>query len=165
MDMKKDVFPRVVAYLIATALIAVATSVWSYARGKAEGEAEAQQRFTQKFEAAPEVYAGKLLGLMQEANKASSGEEMLIRSRAIVSARDELRSTLGRLSSLFNSDIDRLAMEIQDAEARQARGDPWKDGGLRGTVAVLLQKWPSKMDQIRVEVRKQLSELGLVPGK
>ena len=165
MDIHREISPRVIAYLVANLIMLVAASGFSFVYGKVRGETETKAQYTQKFEAAALVYAGNLHRLIEDANKSRSSEEMLMRARAVVSARDDIRAGLDRLSSHFNSDIDRLAREILDAEARQARNEPWKDGGIRATVGVLLDKWPSKLTQLQIEVRKLQSEFGLVPAK
>lgn len=165
MDIHREISPRVIAYLVANLLMLAIASVASFVYGKVTGETEIKDQYIQKFEAAALVYGGNLQRLIEDANKSPTSEEMLMRARAVVSARNDIRAGLDRLSSHFNSDIDRLAREIQDAEARQARNEPWKDGGMRATVGVLLDKWPSKMTQLQIEVRKLQSEFGLVPAK
>lgn len=75
-----------------------------------------------------------------------------INGRALVSTRDDLRKSLVSLADLLNSDIDLLSSQIEKG---------YKHHLIYETVQVLSKKWPSKKDQIQVEIRKVIAELGL----
>ena len=66
------------------------------------------------------------------------------------------------LNSLPYSEIDKLALLIEASEAQRQGGDGWSPVELQATIEVLKLKWLSKLDQVDVEVRKLLVELGLV---
>ena len=136
MDFKREILPRVVSYLIYGAI------VWavSFASGKERGEAEAQDRFRQRYEAAGSTYVQHLDRVIQDAARTTSGDDTLVRARTIVSTRDDLRRSLTSLSSLLNSEIDHLARDIKDVEALRKNGQGWKDTELRQTIDVLSRK-------------------------
>ena len=156
MEFKKEVVPRVVAYLISAAIIAFASYSW----GTIQGDRDAQAQYRQRHEAAAVTYVQHLDRVIRDAGRTSGGDETLAKARAIVSTRDDLRRSLTSLAALLNSEIDRLAQEVSDAELRRTRGEGWKDTDLRQTIEVLASKWPAKKDQIQVEVRKLQREMG-----
>ncbi len=111
-----------------------------------------KRTYEQRVEAAANIYADHLDRLIREANT-QEGRQVRISAQAIVSTRNDLRSSLVSLNNLLNSDIDVLAEMIEsDASA----------GQLADRLKVLEKKWPAKKDQVSVELRKLLSELGLV---
>ncbi|MEO4026549.1 hypothetical protein ABH313_00630 [Chromobacterium vaccinii] len=130
----------IIASLIAALIIAYA----SFYFGK--------QTYEKRVESAVDIYADHLDKLIREANT-ESGSEIRVAAQAIVSTRNDLRSSLVSLNSLLNSDIDVLAeMLAADASA----------GQFSNRLKVLEKKWPAKRDQVKVELRKLLAELGLV---
>lgn len=70
-----------------------------------------------------------------------------------------------RISELLNSDIDRLSSEIGEPiekevdQGQQRRANP---GAIYETIQVLEKKWPSKKDQVEINLRKVLAELGIL---
>lgn len=117
------------------------------------------QRYRRIFQAAPEKFAGDLNQLIQNATaqpelpEIASGE--VTNSRAIVSARDGLRSVLDAVGNRLDSDIDVLKKELE-----KPNPDPAK---LRQTLEVLRLKWPAKKHEIELAVRKIETEMGFVP--
>jgi hypothetical protein len=73
-------------------------------------------------------------------------------ARTIVSLRDEIRTPATNLSQLLNSDIDTLAENVKKRD----------QAATRETLKVLEEKWPKKMNKINVELRKLITELGLI---
>jgi hypothetical protein len=144
---------------IATIGAAVIAKNWGEKKGEERGEkkgADAEREaWVQTLTSAPKKYAERLSDLIDKANSAPN-PEVLAHARAIVSARNDLRETLTSLSSLLNSEIDRLSTEVEDASDSGTNVEP-----LRSTVQVLKLKWPAKRDQVEVELRKLIAELGL----
>jgi hypothetical protein len=143
----------VTAGLIVAAITAIAT--WFVARMW-------QQR---KIDAAPYLYVKELDVLIKRAVR--EGENLaIINARAIVGVRNSRRSSLISISTLLNSEIDRLSSDIGDAitalqtvtEKPRAEIDPSE---VYQTIQVLERTWPGKRTQIVVEIRKVLAELNL----
>lgn len=84
------------------------------------------------------------------------------KAKSIVSTRNELRSTLTALTSLLNSDIDRLSAQLDAADAKRLRDNYWDSGDIEETLKILERKWPDKMGQVQIELRNLLAQLGLV---
>ncbi|MCG8345785.1 MAG: hypothetical protein MI685_11610 [Chlorobiales bacterium] len=106
--------------------------------------------FRKAIMSAPEKYIEHLDNLINDALK-DTENTLTVNAKAIVSTRDDLKSSLAALSKLFNSDIDRLKEQLE-------RND---EAMLKETIIVLSKKWPSKKDQIRIELSKLISEIGL----
>ena len=111
-----------------------------------------QRTYEQRLESAPSLYTDHLDRLIREAAD-DQASEVKVSAQAIVSTRNDLRSSLVSLNSLLNSDIDVLA-ELLESNASAAQ--------ISSRVKVLEKKWPAKRDQVKVELRKLLAELGLV---
>ena len=143
---------------VATLGAAIIGKNWGEKQGEKHGREKERDAWIQTLSSAPKLYAERLSELIDKASNAKS-QDMLTYSRAIVAVRDDMKGTLVSLSALLNSEIDRLSAEVRDAQAPQASVEP-----LRSTVNVLKLKWPAKCDQIEIEVRKLLAELGLERG-
>jgi hypothetical protein len=57
------------------------------------------------------------------------------------------------MSSRRPADIDVLGREVREAASRTS---------VYETIEVLAKKWPAKKDQVEIELRKVLAELGLL---
>lgn len=135
--------------MIAAALIG---KNWGERRGR-----DKEREFWEKtLKSAPDLYTTRIGILISEAS-ASNSNDIMAKARSIVSTRNDLRGSLVSLAALLNSDIDRLSIEIAEAEQAANRDT----GRIRETVAVLKSKWPGKREQVEVELRKILAELGL----
>jgi hypothetical protein len=77
------------------------------------------------------------------------------RCRAIVAARNNLRSALDNIGARLDSQIDILEKELKQPHPHPAY--------LAETLEVLKQSWPSKESEIELSVRKMMAELGIVP--
>lgn len=136
-------------------------------RDKALRQVETYQA---KYENAPKAFIEQLGTLIDTAPKFQNVQgtdiKMLtqdpeyrrsisVRARAIVAARNDLRSSLDDIGNRLDSQIDEL-----QAELSKPNPDPEK---LISTLEVLQQKWPSKQAEIELAVRKLQTELGFVP--
>jgi hypothetical protein len=149
------IFANIISPLIVAALTGLATWLWT------------QRQFRKKIDAAPREYVRELDLLINRAK--SEGVDMAgINARAIVAARNSLKSSLVSISSNLNSEIDRLANEIGESsyspfeELQRRTGENNVElSEIYETIQVLHRIWPSKRRQIEVEMRKVLAELGL----
>jgi len=116
------------------------------------------ERYRRAYEDAPGKFTrelGKLISRAAEEGQRKEGPLNLeVNARALVSARDGLRSTLDTLGARLNSDIDKLA-----EESSKPQPDPAK---LRELIEVLNRKWPLKKEEIGQAVKNVTTQLGLV---
>jgi len=160
----KDFFKQVTAAVAAGSILAGGGYFIGESIGEDEGVQKERARLEQMFENAPKAYT-KLLDDRINEKTNNEPRQVLIKARAIVSTRDDLRGTLTSLNSLLNSEIDTLAQQLKSSEAQRRLGDGWNSRELEETIEVLKRKWPSKMNQVDIEVRKLLAELGVVIRK
>jgi hypothetical protein len=137
------------------------------------GKDRQRKRVMAKIDAAPTVYVEELDRLIQQG--ASEGpENAIINARAIVAARNSLRSSMLSISSNLNSEIDTLAGDIgidtgpvwrpvtQDG-TRGATTDTHTGERAYDTIMVLRKIWPARKKQIEIELRKLFAELDIAP--
>jgi hypothetical protein len=149
----RKVLESAAAALLSALVLAVASAGGGYLIGKDQQ----RQQYVQTLQAAPEVYISDLGRLIEDADR--PGGDLVAETRAIVSTRDDLRSSLTSLSELLNSDIDALARSLVEYE-KPPRGK--RDAtAVQERIKVLAKKWPSKKRQIEYEIRKLLAELGV----
>jgi hypothetical protein len=118
-----------------------------------------------KINSAPERYVERL---NQMINKAyiEGPEKCIIHGKAIVATRDTLRNSLQSAASTMNSQLDRLASQLNipytysesykmnNAE-KVYKEEVWE------TIQVLYEYWPAKKIEIEYEIRKIIAELDL----
>ena len=130
-------------------------------RSRVEGELKV---YRQMYESAPQQFVKELGRLIDDApltiddrpdTSNPQGDSVLISARAIVSARNDLRTTLGNLGSDLDSEIDKLQTELVSNKRDQHE--------ILQTLRVLREKWPIKSKQIEVDVRKLLAVIGIAP--
>ena len=153
-----DPLSAIVAPLIVAAITGGAGWLW--------GRMQARK----KIEAAPNRYVDELDKLINSGVK-QGPEKAVINGRAIVRVRDSLRGSLVAISGQLNSEIDRLALDLNGTPfpasdlARAVEGQKTPDPKqVYDTIQVLSKVWPAKREQVKVEIRKLLAELGLDPG-
>ncbi|MCX6318498.1 MAG: hypothetical protein NTW29_14495 [Bacteroidetes bacterium] len=156
---KMDIVNSIIAPLLVAVIIGIAG--WLYANLK----------WRKKIRNAPQKYVEELDKLIQD-GVYEGPEKALINARAIVSSRDAMRKSLISISNQLNSEIDRLASEI--GKKVELPTGPSIEGELPATIEskrayetiqVLQKIWPAKKTQIKVEVQKLLTEMGLNPSK
>ncbi len=113
--------------------------------------------YKQKINAASLVYAKNLDKLIKMAVK-EGPYRAIVNARAIVSTRNDLRSSLEVILKNLNDEIDILEAQIVERE-KSPRNVVEKD--IFETIEVLSKKWPSKKAQIENGIRKVLAEMGL----
>ncbi|MDO6777460.1 MULTISPECIES: hypothetical protein [unclassified Shewanella] len=138
------------------------TDFFAEKRGIEIGIETANRVYVKKTESAPSLYTERLGEMIYNATPGKS-DDLLVDARAIVSTRDDYRGSLIAISKLLNSEIDRLKEEIEKQEQSIKSGNAYDGEEIKRTLAVLQKKWPSKKDQIIIEIRKLLTELGLEP--
>jgi hypothetical protein len=156
-SMQLDVVNNVVAPLLVAAITGPAA--WILGRWKAQAHTRS----------APIRYVERLDELITRGEREGPGNAV-VNARAIVAARDGLRSSLVSLSGQLNSEIDRLAGEIVRGGVpyvvtrveNHIRSDEPNPEEVFNTIRVLARTWPAKREQIQVEVRKLLAELDLL---
>lgn len=84
-------------------------------------------------------------------------DELVIRARAIVSLRNQMRDTLTNIQRHLNSDIDRLEILIKSGDKEAVK----KTKEIRDVIGVLNRTWLAKAEMIEIEMRKLLAELGM----
>lgn len=127
--------------------------------GEKRGKKKERDAWRKTLSSAPTVYTEHLADLIDKAAKARQ-QDVLTHARAIVATRDDLKRTLVTLSGLLNSEIDRLSAEVRDASAPNDNVPQASVERLQSTIEVLKMKWPAKRDQIEIEIRKLIAELG-----
>ncbi len=154
-----DVLNNIVAPLIVAACTGIIGWIWA--------KAEARKKIRERVDAAPRIFVQELDYLIQRAER-EGVENAIVNGRAIVAARDALRSSLSGISRQLNSEIDRLAGQIGVESpspyhdvATAARRPPDEPQIAYETIQVLTRIWPAKKQQIEVELRKLMAELGL----
>lgn len=121
--------------------------------------------YKRRVEAAPKIYLDHLGKLIAAGINEGPGRAP-VNAKAIVATRNDLRSSLTTVAKLLNSEIDELQamigedFKILDEITRKGQGQA-DDKRLFQVIEVLHKKWPAKRDQIEVEIRKLISELGL----
>lgn len=125
-----------------------------------------EMRTRKKIDAAPKKYIQALDNLITKA--VEEGEQKaVINARAIVSTRNTLRDSLVSISKNLNSEIDLLAINIGHRSANGVSPSSIPDDNRPNaaaaweTILVLHRMWPSKKEQIEVEIRKLIAEMGL----
>ena len=139
------------------------------ARAKAEREAEEARKakeacqrkaetYARQYENAPKRFT-QIIGehidkAVSAANtKGATSQELLIEARALVKARDGLRSSLEGIQQRLNSSIDALHREVERKPPSSAE--------IEATVKVLQSSWPAKTAEIELAVRKILVDMGI----
>lgn len=152
---KIDIYNNIIAPILVAIIIGFFT--WLFTKRKVK----------RKIKAAPKIYVNELDKLIRR-GVAEGIENAIINARAIVSARNSLRKSLLAISSQLNSEIDRLANEIGEEGVRIPDPTMSKDEiksidreNAYNTILVLNRIWPAKKEQIEVEVRKLLAEMGI----
>ena len=155
----------------AGAIIAALIGVWGvwYGRklGLEEGHNNKIQFIRYMLDSAPEKYIQHLETAIK--NGINEGEEKaVINARAIVDIRNDLRKTLMNISNLLNTEISYLATQIGKIDEidklhgyKNNKSNKIDEKEIYETIQVLDRKWPSKQDQVKVEIQKVLAELGL----
>ena len=100
---------------------------------------------------APEKYVEHLDKLIKVA-ASEKKKSITVNVRDIVNTRDNLQESLTSLSKLLDFDIDRLKEQLESKKNKE---------GLHEIAQDLEKKWPAKKNQIRIEITKLISELGL----
>jgi outer membrane murein-binding lipoprotein Lpp len=144
----------------------IIVAIVAWLAGQGYSQIKAWRKLREKIEAAPLVFVSELDALIHKG--ASEGpSQAVVNGRAIVAARDTLRSTLSSISKQLNSEIDQLASDLgQTSQAFDALTDATQAGDSPNaerafdTIQVLVRIWPAKRKQIEVEIRKLLAELG-----
>ncbi len=158
--MSQSVIDNVWANLIAAPIIWIATLIVGLLIGTWRGN----RRYRQKIDGAQEVFVRQMDGLIQRAI-AEGEDSCLVNAQAIVSTRDSLRTTLGELSKYLNSDIDKIssAMSVMTQPENPSGLDDSRKKSVWHSIQVLSRTWPSKGEQVKVEVRKLLAVLAITP--
>jgi hypothetical protein len=152
----------IIASLVAAA---VAGTVGYALRGK---------RLKQVVKAAPSIYADRLGGLIEKAYN-DGVERALVNAHAIVSVRNDMRSSLISVSQHLNAEISMLQAilygdyESQEMESTLKRFLATKGKSLTKAdpaqvyrlIEVLYKTWPEKRKIIETQIRKLVTELGL----
>jgi len=114
---------EVVTHLVAMAIAALVVRGYAYARGKTDGRAEGRKdayvAWDKQLDAAPDLFVSRLEQLLQTASS-TSGADVVIAARSLMSARNEMVDALKAISISLNGDFDRLQTEIAAAEAAVA---------------------------------------------
>jgi hypothetical protein len=147
----------VLAPLIVAAITAIFTAVITRRRVRARHQA--------RIDAAPRKYVAALDSLISR-GITEGITNAIINGRAIVAARNNLRSSLVSIAGYLNSEIDRLSGELGQSFIEIKGLDPSRAQNpdplvIYESIQVLSRIWPSKKEQIEVEIRKVLVELGL----
>jgi gas vesicle protein len=151
--------PTIIAAVIG-AVATVVAAVIALQSGKKAGREE----IAREIDDAPRKYVDHLDRLIKRAIQ-EGGPNAVLNARAIVSTRNDLRESLIKISDRLNSDIDQLAREVGEAAGTDRGNTRQQQAGYSAiyeTIQVLSRKWPSKKDQVEVELRKVLAELGLL---
>ena len=150
MSSTKETISRVAAHLLSAIIVGVVTYLWSGHRA----EANAQQQCQTARDAEAAILVSHLDRMLQDASTARSTDDLLVKVRALLAVRNDLRHELAEMSAAANGEFDRVETEANDFAARRARGEATKDGFLRGSLDVLVQKWPAKRAQLEAASRK-----------
>ena len=147
---------------IIVALIGAGATIAAAVIGLKSGKKAGRKEKEKEIDDAPRKYVDHLDRLIQEAIR-EGGDKAVLNARAIVSVRNDLRNSMLNISERLNSDIDRLAEEIGEAKEspRFNRREAASPAVIFETIQVLSKKWPAKKDQVEIELRKVLAELGL----
>jgi hypothetical protein len=120
---------------------------------QAEAEKQRAQRqvehYRQTFQNAAVQYTRGLGSLIIKAEEG----DVVTNAKALVASRNDLRSSLESIGSRLDTEIDAL-----EAELKKPNPNPAK---VKQLLEIIKQKWPLKEQQIEVEVRKMLAEMGL----
>lgn len=143
-------------YIIAPLIVSAITGAFAWYWGKRQSR--------KRIEAAPRQFVNELDKLIQRAHEEGLNSA-IVNARAIVATRNALRSSLTSISIQLNSEIDKLASDVGKAtETLDTLSQVSKSGEPKEvyeTIMVLVRIWPAKKQQIEVEIRKLLAELGL----
>ena len=164
---------------IVAAVIGAAATILAAIIGLRAGKSAGREELRKEIDDAPRKYVDHLDRLIARAMKEGT-EKVMVNARAIVSLRNDLRDSLMKIHDRLNSDIDTLAEQIggpgggQQDIGREQKAPPPRERRDRErqastateavfeTIQVLSRKWPGKKDQVEVELRKVLAELGLL---
>jgi hypothetical protein len=158
--------PIIVAAIIGAGAAVVAAIIGRQSgrkKGREEGREKGRGEKEQEIDDAPRKYVEHLDKLIRDAVH-QGREKAVLNARAIVSIRNDLRGSMMRISELLNSDIDRLSREIGEPIGREVDQQPQRANPdtIYETIQVLEKKWPSKKDQVEINLRKVLAELGIL---
>ena len=131
--------------------------------GRQSGQKAGRKAKEKEIDDAPRKYVDHLDALIQTAVREGQ-QNAIVNARAIVSTRNDLRESMMKISDRLNSDITRLAEEVGEptGEGRVSRSERASTGAIYETIQVLGRKWPAKKDQVEIELRKVLAELGIL---
>jgi gas vesicle protein len=148
--------PTIIAAIIG-GIATVTAAIIARKTGRKEGREEKEQ----EIDDAPRKYVNHLDKLIQTAIQEGSSNAV-INARAIVSTRNDLRESMMKISERLNSEIDRLAKELGESSGEEIVIQQASPTALYETIEVLKRKWPAKKDQVEIELRKVLAELGIL---
>lgn len=113
------------------------------------------EQYERRVEAATNQYVAHLRELILVANQASP-DRAVVHARAIVATTSDFKGTLISTAGLLNSEIEDLKIYLENTR----NGDV--DLALVGEkLEILKLKWPAKETQVKNQLRKLLTELGL----
>ena len=157
--------------ILSSVVIGLTTSLVASYFAYKFGYFTSQRLYRKEIDEAPRKYVKNLGRLISEANEKidnASKEDAVVFARSIIALRDSLRSHMVSISSLLNSEIDRLAEEVNTEQTliiterhRSSQKQELKIDEIRATIKVLAKIWPAKEDQVQYEIRKIIAELGL----
>jgi len=114
--------------------------------------------FKKKVKAHLDKFFYSLEILIVEANQANEFEILIRKSQALVDNRDDFKNQLDDLSSLLNSNIDKLKELLSNKSLSELRE---MEEEIRHRVGVLYEKWPGKRVEIEVAKDALLRKLGI----
>lgn len=142
-NIKRDIFVGTVSAVLASTIVGSVTFFL--------GKFQEKRKYEKAYNDAPKVYVQEIDKLIDKAS-ADGISNVRVNARAIVTARNNLRESLESISQSLNSEIDRLEEEINNSAEQEE---------ILETINTLYAVWPSKKQQIDMEVRKALTELGI----
>jgi hypothetical protein len=152
---------KITSELIVKAVVALVALIGTWILS----QLHAKDTYTAKLRAAPRIYVERLDELIKRGVDEGI-TNAIVNARAIVNVRGDLAESLVSMSRFLDTEIDELASEVGGQRLSSSltpsggnpRGDP---SAAFATIQVLSRKWPSKRDQIEVEIRKLFTEMGL----
>ena len=114
--------------------------------------------FKKKVKAHLDKFFESLEAKINEAHTCTNFKELITKSRALISNRDDFKNQLDNLSNLLNSDIDKLSEFIKGKSTSELERN---ENEIRFLVAVIYEKWDGKKVEIDVAKIALLAKLGI----
>jgi hypothetical protein len=154
-----DPITALVVSVSAGLIVVSITGAVAYFRGKRKGEEEYEKQCLSHIAQFSQLLDKKIKDAAK-AVKLDNREDVIVKAKAIVKVRNDLKEDLDDLRSLLNSTIDELEALVKSNDNAVLNEN---SNQIRVLVQVLHESWDAKAPQIETRLRSLMAKLGVYP--